>query len=585
MSVEPKLFPKVFLPPPLQDLLVREAVFGLSRNKIGDALTAAREDLAAIVAAKPRLSFVRQDAKKDHRMKVLEAEESVALLESAVQTLDASIPALHACVGRSVENYLREMDPEYVTGLSAGRFADDWQGFLTRYEAAVDRYLSVLSKLPAQLEQIMPNEVCGAHFDGRQLIEETVRRATEVQDEIAFLNKIADAQRLRGRGQSPSLQRQPERSWRKMAQSMFTLRPLDAVKVVKTMKIEAGDVLERSFAAIKEECRLATYSGGYGVTSYHHRVWIGLREAALLKILPEQFEQIVSETEIMLETGRLEEWVPERVESVDPLTAPVPAAAVFPTRGSVRVTVAPTLSAAAVPVAVPPAPVVLPPDPMLDPYAGEPGLSARPPADRLPLDPYAAEPALPPPLKRGFGVPGIRMPFRPSVPAPAPVSESIPSRELEPIEESKPLVLKRAGRSSSGTSPMAVEPAIRPGPAVVSAAAAAAAAALPVSPTSPTMTAKEAAALVDVKAERERLEMLLNETKASLNEREEFLSQSEARLMQTSQAQLEREVELEQREEQLRELEKRFREMQAGGLGVETPPPPAEKKPIDEFNE
>jgi len=558
MSVEPKLFPKVFLPPPLQDLLVREAVFGLSRKRIADALTAAQEDLAEIMAAKPRLSFVRQDAKKDHRIKVLEAEESVSLLESAVKKLDASIPALHACVGRSVENYLREMDPEYVTGLSAGRFADDWQRFLERYESSVDRYLSVLSKLPSQLEQIMPNEACGAHFDGRQLIEETVRRATEVQDEITFLNKIADSQRLRGRGQSPTLHRQPERSWRKLAQSMFALRPLDAVKVVKTLKIEAGDVLERGFAAIKEECRIATYSGGYGVTSYHHRVWIGLREAALLKIPPDQFEQIVSETEIMLETGRLEEWVPERVESVDPLTAPAPVAPT--TQVPAQVAVAPPLPAAPEPVPEPSAPMVLP----------------------APIvDPYAAEPALPPPLKRGFGVPGIRMPFRPS--APAPVPEAV--REPEPVEESKPLVLKRAGRSSSVPSPLAVELPVRPGPAVVSAAAAAAASALPVSPTSPPLSAKETAALADVKAERERLEMLLNETKASLNEREEFLSQSEARLMQTSQAQLEREVELEQREEQLRELEKRFRELQAGGLGVEPAPPPAEKKPRDEFNE
>ena len=224
MPVEPKLFPKVFLPPPLQDLLMREAVFSLSRKQIADALLSAQQDLATIVAAKPRLSFERQDAKKDHQQKVLEAEENVTLLESALRKLDGSIPALNLCVDRSLENYLREMDPEYVTGLSAARFSEDWQRFLVRFEQAADRYMSVLGKLPTQLEQLVPGDACGTHLDGRQLIEETVARATSIQDEIAFLNKIADAQRLRGRGQAPTVHRQPERNWRKMALMAVMLR-------------------------------------------------------------------------------------------------------------------------------------------------------------------------------------------------------------------------------------------------------------------------------------------------------------------------------------------------------------------------
>jgi hypothetical protein len=584
MPVEPKLFPKVFLPPPLQDLLMREAVFSLSRKQIADALLSAQQDLATIVAAKPRLSFVRQDAKKDHQQKVLEAEENVTLLESALRKLDGSIPALNLCVDRSLENYLREMDPEYVTGLSAARFSEDWQRFLVRFEQAADRYMSVLGKLPTQLEQLVPGDACGTHFDGRQLIEETVARATSIQDEIAFLNKIADAQRLRGRGQAPTVHRQPERNWRKMAQSLLTLRPIDAFKVVKTLTVEAKDVLDRVYASIKEEGRLATYSGGYGVSSYHGRVWIGLRESALSKIVPDQFEQIVAETEIMVETDRLVEWMPERIESTDPVTDGQAAAA--------------RMNAVAAHVIVPAT---------LPETALQPALQA---------DPYAGEPGVPPPIRLAMGTPGTRIPYRPSAAnaaaasnppaAPAAVvttpAQAFPNQlETAPAEspsaDAKPLSLKRAGRSPivlppsrEGTHPTA--------PATAAAAAAAAAGALPIPASAAPMSAEEAATLSDVKAERERLEMLLNETKASLNEREEFLSQSEARLMQTSQAQLEREVELEQREEQLRDMERRLREMQVGGspatanpapaaapAAAPAPPPAPEKRTFDEFNE
>ncbi|MBL9207556.1 MAG: hypothetical protein JNN01_20915 [Opitutaceae bacterium] len=573
MSVEPKLFPKVFLPPPLQDLLMREAVFSVSRKRIGDALLSAQQELAEIVAAKPRLSFVRQDAKKDHRMKVLEAEENVALLESAVRKLDVSIPALTTCVDRSLENYLREMDPEYVTGLSAARFSEDWQRFLGRFEQAVDRYMSALGKLPAQLEQLVPGDACGTHFDGRQLIEETVQRASDVQDEIAFLNKIADAQRLRGRGQAPTVHRQPERNWRKMAQSLLTLLPIDAYKVVKTLTVEAKDVLERVYATIKEEGRLATYSGGYGVSSYHNRVWVSLRDAALQKIVPDDFERIVAETETLLETDRLEEWKPERIESTDPVTDGQ--AAAKPNSVAAHVIVPTPLPASAA------QPVVA------DPYAGEPGV-----------------PGVPPPIRLAMGTPGTRIPYRPAAAAaaaanPPPVAPVPASPPLSPLEtapaeptaaESKPLSLKRAGRAMPISMPTARDVSLQPAPATAAAAAAAAASALPVPSSSAPMSAQEAATLADVKAERERLEMLLNETKASLNEREEFLSQSEARLMQTSQAQLEREVELEQREEQLREMERRLRELQTGVPSPAAPapapvPPAPEKRTFDEFNE
>ncbi|MFO1449689.1 MAG: hypothetical protein U1F61_16145, partial [Opitutaceae bacterium] len=374
-------------------------------------------------------------------------------------------------------------------------------------------------------------------------------------------------------GQAPTVHRQPERNWRKMAQSLLTLLPIDAYKVVKTLTVEAKDVLERVYATIKEEGRLATYSGGYGVSSYHNRVWVSLRDAALQKIVPDDFERIVAETETLLETDRLEEWKPERIESTDPVTDGQ--AAAKPNSVAAHVIVPTPLPASAA------QPVVA------DPYAGEPGV-----------------PGVPPPIRLAMGTPGTRIPYRPAAAAaaaanpppvaPVPASPPLPPLETAPAEptaaESKPLSLKRAGRAMPISMPTARDVSLQPAPATAAAAAAAAASALPVPSSSAPMSAQEAATLADVKAERERLEMLLNETKASLNEREEFLSQSEARLMQTSQAQLEREVELEQREEQLREMERRLRELQTGvpspAAAAPAPVPPApEKRTFDEFNE
>lgn len=494
MLVDSKLLPNMFLPPALQDLLLREAVFDVSRRRLEEALAVAEQELAATQAERPRLGFVRQEAKRAYQARVHEAEQGVGLLRSALEKLDESSPQLVACVGRSVENYLREMDPEYVTGLAAARFVDDWDALLGRYSGAVERYLGSLNRLPAQLESFPQGESCGSHPEGRKIVEATMHAAAVLQEEIAFLNKIADAQSLR-RGKTPTLPRQPERNWRRLAFGILDLKPLEALKIVRGLSAEAEEQLPRIFATIKAECRLANFSGNYGGSSYCRKIWQGFRSTALEKIQPDRFEQIVSETEIMLETGRLHEWKPERVE-------------IQASPEIMAAELAPLLAATPGPTA---APVVV--SPAAASAAGTSALGAK---------------------RTSNG----RLAYRPSGTAVAPV----------------------AG-----------------GPAAPVAAAAG-------------LSSKDVAAMIELQAERERLEQLLRETRASLSEREAFLSQSEAKLMETTQAQIEREVELEQREEELRELERRYREFQQGGLGLDASPaverePAPAKVPLDEFRD
>jgi hypothetical protein len=497
MLVDSKLLPNMFLPPTLQDLLLREAVFQVSRRRLEEALAVAREELTGIQAERPRLGFVRQEARRAHQLRIEEAEEGVTLLQTALEKLGETMPQLIACVGRSVENYLREMDPEYVTGLSAARFVDDWDALLARYSSAVERYLGSLNRLPALLEAFPQGESCGSHPEGRRVVEETMQAAALIQEEIAFLNRIADAQSLR-RGKPPTLQRQPERNWRRLAFGILDLPPLEALKIVRGLSSEAEEQLPRVFSAIKAECRLANFSGNYGVSSYREKMWQGFRTAAAEKIQPDRFEQIVSETEIMLETGRLHEWKADRVEiQASPEVVAAELAPLLAPRPASKPAAAATASAAAATAAAAAA-------------------------------------------KRSANG---RIVYRPS-----------------------------SGASASA------------------ATAAIAAAAVNLDPAAAGLSVKDLAAMAELQAERERLELLLRETRASLSEREEFLSQSEAKLMETTQAQIEREVELEQREEELRELERRYREFQIGGLGAgaasmgEAEASPA-KVPMDEFKD
>ncbi len=74
---------------------------------------------------------------------------------------------------------------------------------------------------------------------------------------------------------------------------------------------------------------------------------------------------------------------------------------------------------------------------------------------------------------------------------------------------------------------------------------------------------EEKEALKLVRAELERQELSLKETRESMREREQFLDASEEKLFEKVQSQQEKEIELEQREEDLRARERRLREREA----------------------
>lgn len=77
------------------------------------------------------------------------------------------------------------------------------------------------------------------------------------------------------------------------------------------------------------------------------------------------------------------------------------------------------------------------------------------------------------------------------------------------------------------------------------------------------VSAKEAEALKQLRAELDRQEASLKDSREALREREQFIDASETKLFEKVQAQQEKEIELEQREEDLRARERRLREREA----------------------
>lgn len=311
-SVAPKFPQRASIPDRLQDLLVREAAFTLSRKRISDALRVAKEQKTAAGGGRPLLSFLFKDSKKASQRR--EIVENVSVMEAGIQKIDAAFPALEACVERSLENYLREHDYEYVNGLASSRFLDDWHRLLARFDQTVANFIGQLNELKSAFETLPAREPCGSHPEARKSIDAVVATARALQDEISFVNKIADAQRIRAGTEAITLYRQPERNWKGTAHSLLFTMPGPAIATVILLLNESNEMSERVRSAIHGECQLASYVVQYGVTSYHQRVWASLREAATLRIDPDTLETTLTDTEEKMERGLLEPWTPDRAE-------------------------------------------------------------------------------------------------------------------------------------------------------------------------------------------------------------------------------------------------------------------------------
>nr|MBP7143478.1 hypothetical protein [Opitutaceae bacterium] len=248
MSATPRISSKASIPDRLQDLLVREAAFTLSRKRISDALQMTDQQKTSAKAARPLLAFIFRDSKKE--MERREMIENVSVMEEGIRNIDAALPKLQAYIERSIENYLRESDQEYANGLAASRFLDDWNRLLLRFDETITEFVSRLNGLKSLFESLPQSEPCSSDREARKKIDAVVACARAFEEEVAFVNKIADAQRIRAGSEAITLYRQPDRNWKGTANSLLFTMPRPAIATVILLLNESTDTAGRVRSAI-----------------------------------------------------------------------------------------------------------------------------------------------------------------------------------------------------------------------------------------------------------------------------------------------------------------------------------------------
>lgn len=332
LSTTGKLTLSQELPAYLQELLMREAALALARKGIAEAAEEAQRKKEALAGLNALRSFVPGESRRRHVADRKQAEEQAARLDAGLRKLDTTEMVLLTCVERSLENFLRLHDPEYVAGLAAYRFPHDWQRLVERFEQAKDALVGILSALVNVMENARPKENMSAFApDCRLLVEEAAIAGRKLDAEIGFINAVADEQRRQYGPDTITLPRQPETGWAQTVGALLEVPAEECLRATRNLVRECHDVLDGIGTAIHAESKLVNGVKVLEVPSYHAGVWKALREASRLSIEAKDLQRVVSETEQMLDLGTLDPWSPPAPEKkpVQPVAAvaPVPGGA------------------------------------------------------------------------------------------------------------------------------------------------------------------------------------------------------------------------------------------------------------------
>ena len=223
-------------------------------------------------------------------------------------------------------------------GLGENRYPSDWARLRTRFEECARDYHTALKALADLCAIMPPHEAIGTPPASRQLLTKTISLGGQLEAEVEFINKIAHAQRKRAGHEGFTLKLQAGVNWKEAAQSLLGLNAKASPGTLLDLIAQSEKITAKILAEISDEATLALNKSSHDIASYHLGQWSALREAALLKINPEELESLVKETETLLETGEFRRW-----STLDepPVTAPLPKPVIQPAKPAPEIVRAP----------------------------------------------------------------------------------------------------------------------------------------------------------------------------------------------------------------------------------------------------
>jgi len=313
--------------------LIREAALALTRQRLTQAIPIAQAHEQEVRATRsPFMVILPTKANQEFRANLEGSRQTLDVLQKALEKLIANEQLMLPLVSYRLETYLRRDSKDYVNGLASYRYPDDWLLIKTRLEACISAYHEPLKTLSALCLSIPAGQTVETHPPCHQLAARAIIWGERLEDEVRFINKIADVQRAHTGPGGFTLKRQTPVNWKECAQSLLTMNAKACSAALENLIPDSEALSKKILDDVSAEQQLVLHSPEHGTAHYHAEQWTALRAAALMKVNPAELESLVKETGILLESGEFEAWslLDEPPPAPPPPAAPAPSKPPFP---------------------------------------------------------------------------------------------------------------------------------------------------------------------------------------------------------------------------------------------------------------
>ncbi len=300
-SAEATLLDYTRIPPRLKDLLRREACLISSRQQVEDALHEFHTQKQEVESTRPPFMFLqRKSVREEFSKKLEETRQTVQALEAGLAKIDELLPRLHEWIVEEIERHLSGDNSAYLLGLSRNRFPGDWNRMADRFAAHCAAFAEMADRLNAAVAALQKEQRIAGQLHIIDLVKTARVHGARVDADLQFFTQIS----LRQRADSHK-QPLPEPPALRCETNVARIAMIDDInsrdllaRFVTRFKQTAAEFLP---AVRQQGMQAAVRAAGGDINSYIDAAWDLLRSRAINEFNPAQSEQILAETERMLE--------------------------------------------------------------------------------------------------------------------------------------------------------------------------------------------------------------------------------------------------------------------------------------------
>jgi hypothetical protein len=179
----------------LKQLLINDAHLRVARSVLDETRNDLQTRIEALEKTQSSVDRLMAVAGRPREISatIKTTREELVKVETSLATLDKVVARLLPQLVELTETHVRTQSPEYLKGLATVNDFSDWSLSIERFKRKIETYLQTLGTARVMVTSGYDSKEKRISKGAEEALERAIFAAAELEDETAFINRVADA--------------------------------------------------------------------------------------------------------------------------------------------------------------------------------------------------------------------------------------------------------------------------------------------------------------------------------------------------------------------------------------------------------